>query len=160
MKISIYLSMTAASLLALLLQACTEQEISPEVSPELFVNETEICFPNEGGTDTVIISSTGLDYLNAYSSSSWIKLSDIDPETGNLVISVDKTEEIGDLTGEVMVYSELETTYHIAVTQEGSVIIGIRVQNRQSLELVDACDSFRIIYNFGKTQCFREECFG
>lgn len=134
MRISTYLPIIAASsFLAVLLQACTEKEIAPESRPELSVNETEIWFSREGGTDTVIVTSEGLDHLNAYSSSSWISLSDIDPETGNLVISVEKTEEIGDLAGEVVVYSELDTTYRIKVTQEGNGII----YDRSSLEIMN-----------------------
>ena len=134
MRISTYLPIIAASsFLAVSLQACTEKEIAPESRPELSVNETEIWFSREGGTDTVIVTSEGLDHLNAYSSSSWISLSDIDPETGNLVISVEKTEEIGDLAGEVVVYSELDTTYRIKVTQEGNGII----YDRSSLEIMN-----------------------
>lgn len=118
---------------ATLAEACSKHETVPYVSPDLSVDETELWFSKDGGSEIVTVSSQGLEHLSAYSSSSWIGLSEIDPETGSLIVSVEKTEEIGDLTGEVVVYSELDTTCRILVTQEGNGII----YDRSTLEIMN-----------------------
>ena len=116
MKRLIYLFMLFSGLSVVSCTAEPEQKIVFDSAVR------QIDFPAEGGCEAVVVFIEGLESWDAYASESWIELTP-DREKGILTVSADETEEVGDISGKVIIYSSLEETIEIEVDQKGWGVI-------------------------------------
>lgn len=113
-------------LLALpLFAACNDSGDNTDRLPdaEITVGTDKIDFPSKGGAQTITVAVENSDKWEAYSKVSWIELGQPDFEKGTLEITVAPTEEILDLSGEVVIYAGMNASRSITVSQKGHGVI-------------------------------------
>lgn len=98
-------------------------EPMPEGPAAIKVDRTELAFSELGGSEVLNITAENTDMWSAFSKISWIEVGEPDLENGTLAITVLPTEEIYDLTGEVIIHTAAEETVKVAVTQKGNGVI-------------------------------------
>lgn len=108
------------SFLLLPLSAISCQQEPDPVPGSIQPVVTEMTFPRWGNTQTLEIEALNLTDWNAYSDMSWIELGEPNLKNGTIEVTVKTTEELNDLHGEIIIYSELEEVAKVAVTQKGN----------------------------------------
>lgn len=99
---------------------------------DISADRKELVFPSKGGTEVICVSTAG-PVWDAYSTSSWIEIVEKDVENGKLTVRTEPTEEISDLSGNIVLHSDMEEVLKIRVVQKGNGVI----YDRSSLSIMN-----------------------
>lgn len=99
--------------------SCSEPE---SADPSISTVFKEITFPADGGSEDVAVLVKNIAKWDVYSTDSWITV-EKDSEQNILHITALRNEDIDGHSGKVIIYSDMDETVEIAITQEGNGIL-------------------------------------